>query len=452
MYQIRQAALKDYVLAGIYLLCIFIIGYFLERYQTIPLLFSFSLLFLVYLLVILNNHIQPLFFYLTISMLARFILILSIPGLSDDFYRFIWDGRLLNEGINPFSLLPVEVLDNPASVPGINESLLNQLNSPEYYTVYPPVNQLIFWVSVKIFPQSIVGSVAVMRIFILFAESGSLFLIYQLLKIHQLPLKNILVYALNPLVIIELTGNLHFEALVIFFILLCLFLLHKKKIMIAGISFAFAIASKLVPVIFLPLFISRLKKKVILFFLVTGSITFLLFLPLLGSALFEGMSSSISLYFKKFEFNASIYYLVREAGYWIKGYNIIQTAGPYLALAVLILIAAYTYWEWNKQFHLFFSFTWILFIYFIFATIIHPWYITPLIVFVLFTRIRFPIVWSYVIFFTYTFYQQNNFNENLLIVSVEYLVVIMALLTDLRNWFKQDNQKNENLKTGIKIY
>ena len=49
---------------------------------------------------------NSLTFWLVIAVLARFILLFSTPNLSDDIFRFIWDGRLLNHGINPFEQLP----------------------------------------------------------------------------------------------------------------------------------------------------------------------------------------------------------------------------------------------------------------------------------------------------------------------------------------------------------
>jgi hypothetical protein len=259
-----------------------------------------------------------------------------------------------------------------------------------------------------------------------------------------LPARNALLYALNPLVIIELTGNLHFEALLIFFLLLSYWLLITGKLISSAISFSLAICTKLVPLIFLPLMFSRLGwKKSSIYYLVIGVSTILLFLPLLNAEIISGFNESIGYYFKKFEFNASIYYLVREWGFWKYGYNIIQTVGWKLAAYATLTILIYTLWDYIQNSKLRIqttdfkvrnlpnTFLIILCIYFAFATIVHPWYITTLLALSVFTTYRFTLVWTPLIFLTYVGYTNNGFSENLWITSFEYIVVTCYIVYEL---------------------
>ncbi|MGI9543196.1 MAG: glycosyltransferase 87 family protein, partial [Cyclobacteriaceae bacterium] len=316
-------------------------------------------------------------------------------------------------------------ISNSPHPAGINQDLYNDLNSSEYFTVYPPLNQLIFWLSTYLFPSSQLGSIVVLRLIILVAELGTIYLMRNLLKTNQLPEKNVLLYSLNPLVIVELTGNLHFEALVIVFLLWSLLALHKTKLVTAAVTLGLSIGSKLVPLIFLPLLLKRLSwKKLIVFYIVTGFTLIVLFAPLLFDPSFvNGMSNSLSLYFRKFEFNASVYFVIREIGFAVKGYNIIATSGKSLAVATLVGILIYSLLQKPKLQSLSQAMLWALTIYLAFATTIHPWYVAPLVALAALGRFRFPILWSFLIFFTYIGYSKTGFQENLGIVIMEYLLV-----------------------------
>ena len=206
-------------------------------------------------------------------------------------------------------------------------------------------------------------------------------------------------------------------------------------------SLAVAICAKLVPLIFLPAFIGRLNtKKLFLFFLVVASVCLLLFVPFFDWAIFNSLQSSVGLYFNKFEFNASLYYLVREVGFWMYGYNIIQTVGWKLAVITFILILLFV-WIRSRQNKLkqenFIDSTllqdwmWMLFIYFLFVTTLHPWYITSLIALSIFTRYRFAVVWSGLIFLTYAGYETNSFHEIYWLTAIEYILVIGFLAYEI---------------------
>jgi len=409
--------------------------YFTARHESLVLLAQFGMLFLFYLLYYrISSHTDTIKLGIYAAILFRLSLIVAIPNLSDDFYRFIWDGRLINQGINPFEHIPKYFIDNPETISEINHALYINLNSKENHTIYPPVLQAIFWFSAFLSPSQILGSVVIMRLFIILAEIGSILLIRALLKRKKANEKLILLYALNPLIILEFSGNLHFESFMIFFIFLSFYFLDKKQIPPSATVFSLSVCSKLNPLIFMPLLFKRLGfKKAMIFSVLALVLSIIMFLPFFSTEFIRGMTSSISLYFQKFEFNASIYYLVREVGYWIKGYNIIQTAGKYLFLAAFLSIIGFSIWERNKGIRMEASFLWVYFIYLLFATIVHPWYITPLIAFSVFTNFRFPILWSFLIFFSYWGYSQNGYTENLWIVSLEYLILGVYILREILN-------------------
>ena len=105
-------------------------------------------------------------FLMGTAILFRLIFLFAIPNLSQDFYRFIWDGRMILEGINPFISIP-ETFVEKGNIP-ISQGMelyrgMGQL-SGSHYTNYPPVNQFNFLIAAVFSNTSIVGAVIVMRL------------------------------------------------------------------------------------------------------------------------------------------------------------------------------------------------------------------------------------------------------------------------------------------------
>lgn len=372
-----------------------------------------------------------LYFFLGLAILARCILLFSLPNLSDDIYRFIWDGRLLNAGYNPFDQLPAYYLDK--NIPGIDQVLFDQLNSPDYFTIYPPVAQGVFAISSWLFPKSIWGAGLVMKLFLLLCEVISILLLPRLLTLFKVPSKNALLYALNPLIIIEVGNNLHFEGAMICFLLLALWFFKKQQFDLSALTIALSIASKLLPLIFLPLLIRRLGwLKSFRYFAVVGAVLLLLFFPLVNGVFISNFGDSLDLYFRRFEFNASIYYLARWVGFQYSGFNLIAYIGPAMALVVFLGVGLFTLLEKNPRAASFpQAMLFAICLYLFLTTTVHPWYTSLPLVLCIFTRFRFPVLWTALIFLTYINYSYPTYQENLWIVVLEYGFVIAMLVGEL---------------------
>lgn len=370
-------------------------------------------------------------FGLGLALILRLLLVFTMPALSDDVYRFIWDGRLLANGLNPFSALPSDIMSSGTNIPGMTPELFAELNSPNYYTIYPPFAQGTFWLAAYLSFSSVWGSTLVLKLILLVCEALGLWAMFRLLRKWNLPEHRVLIYALNPLVIVEVVGNLHYEgAMVAFFMWALVFLSYgqgtEKKWGQAAFLWALSIASKLLTLLFLPFLWSRLRKKTaLLFYAGVLLLVALSFAPLLNSSFVNGFGESLDLYFRKFEFNASFYYLIRWIGYQWVGYNVIQTVGPKLGLLAVAaigiggLLDKKTDWPSLMQRCL-----WAIMAYLLLATTVHPWYaILPLALSV-FTRYRFPLVWTALIWHTYINYSYPIYRENLWVVGLEYVVVV----------------------------
>lgn len=401
------------------------LGYFTPRQLFGQLIGLYSVLFVVYFFLVktYKNAREVIF----LGVFFRLLLLLAIPALSDDFYRFVWDGRLLFKGINPYTILPADFVQTVDFQKIIGDkTIFEKLNSPNYYTVYPPLNQLIFAVSAALSQGSLLGNVVALRIFILLAEISLLFI---LMKNKYSDKFNL--YAFNPLIIIELTGNLHFEGVVMCFLVLAFYVgvKNRKSLILSSFLFACAVCVKMLPLIFIPLIIKKLGwEKGITYAVLVGIFTALFFLPFLDRMLIEKLFSSVNLYFQKFEFNASVYYLVRAVGFKIFGYNIIGTAGKIMAF---LTFSGVLFISWKSK-NLFGGALAILTLYFAMATTVHPWYATNLLVIAIFTSFRYPIVWSYTIFLSYATYQTDLYQENLWLVALEYLLVFGMMIYEFK--------------------
>ena len=419
----------------------FFIGYDLDRANFPQLIFLYLTLFIPFFFFMkrLKNNIPLL---VALSILFRLTFLLAIPNLSQDFYRFIWDGRMILEGLNPYISLP-ETFIKTDNFP-INQASelylgMGQLNG-SHYTNYPPINQLNFCIAAILAKSSILGSVIILRFQIILADIGIIYYGKKLLEKLQLPIHHIFLYALNPFIIIELTGNLHFESVMIFFLIWSLYLFLDKKWVWAAVIFGLSVSVKLIPLLFLPLFyqwFAREKKgkgilKLICFGAIIMIMNSILFFPFFSSDLIGNYISSVGLWFQNFEFNASIYYIAREIGYLCRGWNEIAIIGKIIPIVVFVFLLIISFFRKNKSpQQLITALLIVLSFYYFSATTVHPWYIATLVLLCVFTKYRYPIVWSIVIILSYQAYTNNPWEENLYLVMLEYSIVYGFLIWEL---------------------
>lgn len=443
--------LVSYIALGVSALIYLALGYATPRENFTQLLLLTLLAFGLYAYV--TNQKIKVWHGIGAALLFRLLLLFAIPALSDDYFRFVWDGRLLQAGMNPYLYLPSYFLEEATpALPGITPELFGQLNSPHYYSVYPPVLQAVFWLATTLSPESLTGSIVVMRVIILAAETGSILLLLRLLRRMALPDRYVHLYALNPLVIVELTGNLHMEALLIFFLLLCLYQLHYQRYLVAAVPFALAVGAKLLPLMFLPFVWRRLGLRRFAAFTGVFLLTFaLIFLPLISLEVLRNIWQSIDLYFQRFEFNASVYYLLRWLGFRLTGYNQIAFIGPLLSLVTLgVILAMAAVKRLGSVRRLAGYMAAALTVYLFLATTLHPWYITTLVALTAMSHFRYAAVWSCLAVFSYAAYSNSTYTENLWLVALEYTLVLLWLVAELylyRQQRKLTNLPRQNVAT-----
>jgi hypothetical protein len=417
-------------------------GYDLDRVDFIKLMLLIAALFFSAYKIIQTGS-SDFWLLAGLGIVFRLLFFGSIPNLSQDFYRFLWDGRLLVQGINPYLISPETYVQSGIEVvPQMQELYkgMGTLNA-SHFSNYPPVNQVFFAIAALFSGKSILGSLIVLRSIMLAADVGILFIGRKLLVQLGLHPKKIFWYFLNPFIIIEMSGNLHFEGVMLLFLLGSLYLLHQGKWLMAATLFGVSISVKLIPLLFLPLlypyFVKeglfskgfwRLKK----FFWLVLLIVMVSFAPFISSEFVSNFATTIGLLFQVFEFNASVHYIIRWIAFEFVGWNLIETTGKILPVIVFIVVLVLAFFRKNTTTQqLITSMLFAVSFYLLLSTTVHPWYVATPLLLSIFTRYQFSILWSLLVMLSYSAYTVAGVEENIWIIALEYVVVLGYLFWEL---------------------
>ncbi|WP_127018645.1 polyprenol phosphomannose-dependent alpha 1,6 mannosyltransferase MptB [Flagellimonas beolgyonensis] len=365
------------------------------------------------------------------GILFRLLFLVAVPNLSQDFYRFIWDGELIKNGINPYLFTPDQILEKGEIIIANMEELRNGMSdlNARHYSNYPPVNQLFFAFAALMGGGSVFGSMLVMRLLIVLADIGIVYWGQKLLQNLNLSSHMVFWYFLNPLVIIELTGNLHFEGVMLFFFVAAMYVISKNRWIWATPLYAASIMIKLVPVLFLPMFLKYFGfKKSALFYILVGVFSLVLLLPFYASVFIDNFSETVGLWFSNFEFNASIYNVVKKIAvtyYEAKPWELIKSYGSLIAkLAIGIFLLLALLRKNNTLQASITSMVLALTLYYFMSSTVHPWYVVFLLGISIFTNYRFPLVWSFAVILSYYAYSNPDYKESLPLLAIEYILVM----------------------------
>ncbi len=145
---------------------------------------------------------------LVTAVLLRLLALPMLPTLSDDGYRYLWDGLVAVEaGVSPYALRP----SSSALAAWHDEVVFERMNSPEYYSVYPPASQAVFQLSAVAYrPFGWMAAWWAMKGLLLVAELVGVVALARWAGPTRAAL-----YAWSPLAVIEIAGQGHTEALVV---------------------------------------------------------------------------------------------------------------------------------------------------------------------------------------------------------------------------------------------
>ena len=195
---------------------------------------------------------------LPIALLARLVWLPVAPSLSTDAYRYVWDARVSAAGIDPYAYPPVA-----PEVAALRDGAIHpNLNHPTWRTVYPPVAQAFFRAVYRLAPDSVLA----MKVALGGAELVALVALALLLATLGAPLGRLAIYAWNPLVLVEIWGSAHLDALVVATVALAALASARGRDGIAAAFLALGTLVKLYPAVLFLLLPGRRRASVALSF------------------------------------------------------------------------------------------------------------------------------------------------------------------------------------------
>jgi hypothetical protein len=254
------------------------------------------------------------------ALLMRLLILPSAPSISDDVFRYLWEGRVQRLGLNPYTVFP--------DLPGL-EALQDRahplVTGGTVSTLYPPLTELSFRLVTTVWAYKVLYTVL---------DLSSIALLLAILAALKQPLHRVLIYAWNPTVIVSFAMSGHHDSLAIFLLLAAnLALIYRKDRL--SISFlALSVLSKFFPAILLPAFLKRTQIRHAGVFLGVVALGYVPFLGA-GRALFKGLSD----YAAGWEGNDSLFRLLRLAG----------NTKAQAELVALVLVLALTAYALKKQ-------------------------------------------------------------------------------------------------------
>lgn len=402
-----------------------ILCYFIRQDQFIWIVLLFGLSFILYIYA--GSRVSTEGSWSTrYNLLIKIILIFSFPLASDDIYRFFWDGQVWLQGFSAYQLKPSElVLLHMQPF----ETVYDKLNSKEYYSVYPPLLQLLFVSCALVSLKSVFLFSLFWKSILLIADQLAIRYLKHLTP--QLP-QAVFWYAWNPLVLLEVFGNGHPEGLMICFLMMAFYYLKGDLIPRSAISMSIGTGIKLLPAFLFPFFMPYLGLKK--GFKYWGAAVLLLLVLLFPVwPYFRNFYSSIQLYFKTFEFNGSVYALWKTIDYARLGYNNIASIGQWMAACFLVVLTVLVVIQKKHHFPDMIRSCFVAWLtYLVLSTTVHPWYILPVLILGLLYGFFFPVVWSGMIILSYSWYDENLSSvTKYVLVTLEYLIVLIFMAIEL---------------------
>jgi alpha-1,6-mannosyltransferase len=260
-----------------------------------------SVVYLVSIWLVSRGHVagrRALWVCLGLAVLCRVPLVPVEPTLSDDIYRYVWDGRIQAFGVNPYQAVPAD----PA-LDGLHTAVTRKMNHPALPTLYPPFAEWVFR-GIAAIGQTVLA----FKLVFLALDLAVIVLLLRWLAASGWSRWLVLAYAWNPLVILEVAWSGHLDVVGALLLTVSFLALSNRIGWLAAIAFVAAVEVKFVPIVLAPLFWRKIRFRDAAVAVAFG---LLLAWPFAGGTLTAPIGA-LPTYLAKWRFNGPAYALVES--------------------------------------------------------------------------------------------------------------------------------------------
>jgi len=284
------------------------------------------------------------------AILFRIVLLAVPPTLSDDIYRYRWDGRVQDAGFNPYAEPPASPL-----LASVRDPLWLRINYPEIRTIYGPLAQQLFALTYRL-DGSLIGFQAMAVV----GDLLCMLLLLACLRSWGLPTWRVALYAWSPLAAVESASNGHFDSWPTAAVLLAVWAGIAGKGVLASAALSAGVLFKTWPLLWAPF---ALRRRPLWHAGLFGGLIVLGYLPFRDAGL--GLLQPWLDYSGRWLFNDAGFFVLRTL-----------TGSQPLAkgLAAAILLAAFSHF-WRRHEDPLRANYWLLLLAIFLMPTIHPWYL-----------------------------------------------------------------------------
>ncbi|MGB5809945.1 MAG: glycosyltransferase 87 family protein [Polyangiales bacterium] len=299
-------------------------------------------------------------------------LVLAPPSLSDDVYRYVWEGRLWREGWNPYLRAPLD----PA-LAHLRDEGWASINNKPLASIYPPLSQALF-----VLTDSIGGGVTTLKALALLGHLAATAIVGRISEDPRAPLA----LGLNPLLLSASALDGHLDILTGLALLIAAWGLGHHRVFQAAVATLVAVGLKMVGLVFLPLF---LRRPIGLAFAAIGSA--LMLLPMVFWRPAADAASGTTEFATRWVGNESGYALLN----WVSESLCESEAAPWVArgIAVGLVLAVGLGLAWRGSSPLRCARI-VLWSTLLLSPQVHPWYLAWLLPIEIVSGGRAGLVWS----------------------------------------------------------